>query len=427
MAPVLQKPLTNTATEYTSPLNSPGIMTTPDDGSQSRQCERGLHCTMAHILVISHTPTHPVDAGNRARIATMLTTLRELGHTFVFVHAAREQGDQAAMRAAWGGSYIAADYHPPKATMNKRWRRLLQRLSPKFGHQYQLDEWYDPALDSVIETTIASQNFDAVLVEYVFFSKALLGVPDDLLKIIDTHDCFADRHKRFLAEGIAPKWFSCTEADENRGLQRADRIIAIQPTEAEEFRSRNIRGVHTVGHPVALARLTPEYPASKQVLAVGSRNSINTDSLRWFCQRVWPRIMAAHPDATLSIAGSVCADLTDADGVALLGQVDDLAALHEQAQVIINPMLTGTGLKIKTIEALGQGRALVSTPAGGSGILNPDALVIADGEENMVKAITELLSSPEACARLGKTAHEYAKGYNSECKQALDELFQPKK
>jgi hypothetical protein len=75
------------------------------------------------------------------------------------------------------------------------------------------------------------------------------------------------------------------------------------------------------------------------------------------------------PDAELLLAGRITRTLeADVAGVVRLGPVDDLKPLYRQCRVVINPAVAGTGLKIKTLEALGHLRPLVTWPNGTDGL-----------------------------------------------------------
>jgi succinoglycan biosynthesis protein ExoO len=147
------------------------------------------------------------------------------------------------------------------------------------------------------------------------------------------------------------------------------------------------------------------------VLFVGSNTAPNVVGLRWFVETVWPDIRAAMPDAVLRVAGSVAAAFPTApDGVVFLGRVDDLAALYKEAGVVISPLLQGSGLKIKLIEALGQGKAIVATPKTVQGIEAAigDILPVTDDAAAFADAVLKLLSNPMLRAQHGAAALQVA-------------------
>ena len=68
------------------------------------------------------------------------------------------------------------------------------------------------------------------------------------------------------------------------------------------------------------------------------------------------------PHAELAIAGSICEALSGHKDVVLMGMLDDLSTAYESAAIVVNPMQFGTGLKIKSLEAMSYSKPLVTTP-----------------------------------------------------------------
>lgn len=369
------------------------------------------------ILVISPTPTHPHSAGNRARIHTLMTSMLSLGHEVHFLHVEKEPGDRDAMRACWGARYHALSYRMPRDLLSRIRRRICKWLGAEAQYLYGVDEWYDPAVDTFVRDLARKHGFNAVIAEYVFFSRVLDCFGGAVLKLLDTHDVFTDRHRRYLAQGKRPLWFSTSRREEARGLDRADIVIAIQENEARYFREITHRRVITVGHIVPLEKAQWDEAETPGMLYVGSGNEINVHAANYFIGDILPEIRKHVPSAILTVAGGVCDRLTDAPGVRLLGQVEDLAPLYRAATVVVNPILFGTGLKIKTVEALGFGRPLVTTSAGAEGLdgLAGKSFLVADAPSAFSDAVVSLLSDREARQALAARAHDCAADWNRRC------------
>jgi len=374
--------------------------------------------------VVSPVPTHPQHAGNRARVAALLEMLEQQGHALHFAHVEMEQGDHSAMRSRWGNRYHPIPYRRRRKTA---WRRVVDRgrrlLDQDAAHTCRIDDWYDPATDEALERLDARFRFDVVLVEYVFLSRALLRFSPATLKIIDTHDVFTDRHKLYLANGQRSRWFSTTRKEEAKGLDRADLIFAIQEKEREELGSISRRPVVTVGHPVTIR--PPEVrEKARIILYLGSRNPINIQSMNHFVSRIFPSVTKELPGTMLYIGGNICEKIAPGNAnVRLLGKVDDLAEAYASADLVINPMRYGTGLKIKNVEALGYSKPLVTTPCGAEG-LEPEAgnaFLVADGDDEWVRVTLEALRDARLRSRLAGRAHAFATRWNERIERSLHE------
>jgi glycosyltransferase involved in cell wall biosynthesis len=318
------------------------------------------------------------------------------------------------MRRRWGKRFHAASYARPSAGPIARSRRKLQAA---FGshrrYRFGIDEWYDPVIDREIDRLHAELKFDVVIVEYVFLSRALLRFGPETLKIIDTHDMFTDRHRRYLAQGQRPRWFSTSAAEEAKGLDRADVVIAIQDDERAAFSALTRRPVITLGHVVALKEAAAASDRSR-MLFVASDNAINVDGLNWFLDQVMVLITARQPDANLVLAGSIGNAIDDRPGVTKLGRVDDLAPVYADSAVVVNPVQFNTGLSIKNLEALGFARPLVTSPVGTEGIEDGAGTAYRVGAtaEQFANQVLELVQDAAAAAQLAESARAYAASRN---------------
>jgi glycosyltransferase involved in cell wall biosynthesis len=100
--------------------------------------------------------------------------------------------------------------------------------------------------------------------------------------------------------------------------------------------------------------------------------------------------------------------------------VDDVAEAYAQADIAVVPNRFGTGLKIKTIEAMGRGMATVSTRVGAEGLeTHGGGLVIADTPDEFVHAIRELLGDDAKRAAVGGRALEFARAWNERTEAAF--------
>jgi glycosyltransferase involved in cell wall biosynthesis len=367
------------------------------------------------ILIVSPVPTHPPSAGNRARVAVLAQGLEALGHQVRFAHVERERGDPDLMRAYWGDRYLPIPYQPPVVGRVRRLaRRAARKLGWGWGYRYGIDEWYDPGVDAWLDAIIRSFPVDTVVVEYAFMTRALLRLPDGVLKVLDTHDILSDRHRRYLEKGETPRWFSCSKRQEAKAFARADVVVAIQDEEAACIRHRTASPVTTVGHAVPTRRLSTAGIVTGRVLLIGSQNPINVAGYRWLIERVWPRVLQATPHARLAVAGSLCERLSSQAGVELLGRFDDVADAYAGAQVVVNPSQLGTGLKVKTIEALAHGRPVVATPSGAEGLSGASnaGLLVAAEPAHFASEVVQLLRQRERTDELADAAIAYVNDYN---------------
>ena len=385
------------------------------------------------ILVISPIPSHPQNAGNRARVYSLFLNLKEMGHDVYFLHIQKETGDEESMQSSWGNNFYSIPYQKPKTAKKQYPKRLSQKIIRKIQSfifsdplfTYSIDDWYDDSVNEKIINISNQISPHVVIVEYVFFSKALELFDKNIIKIIDTHDKFTDRYKLYQKKGKNPRWYSTTSKQEIKGLSRADVILSIQQKETNWFSKRlKKQQIVTVGHLVKL-HSNNSNELKNTILFVGSKNPINVDGINYFIKQVFPDLKSKFKNLKLILAGDVCEEVEDFKDCIKLGRVENLKDAYQLADIVISPVLFGTGLKIKNIEALGYSKPLVTTSVGAEGMEEAanKAFLIANSPLEFVDAITKIFSDIELYKNLSQNAYNFAKKWNKSCLKILGDAL----
>jgi glycosyltransferase involved in cell wall biosynthesis len=271
------------------------------------------------------------------------------------------------------------------------------------------------------------QKYPRVLLVYVLHSKILEAFPDPCWRIMDTQDILSNRRQRLLADGVTSYWRSYSVKDERRGLLRAQRIIAIQEHEAVYFRRLlgSTSKVYTVGHFGEALRQPPPPAPFLRLGCIGSRNAVNRHGWQWFLHEVWPKVQNRLPGVEIWLAGSICEKFPPTPGVRALGQISSLSDFYRDCPVLINPVRTGTGLKIKTIEALMHGRPVVTTQVGAEGLESflGHGLLVGNSAEEFANAIVVLLSNLSQAQQAGEAAVRQSQSYFAENQRVFAQIL----
>jgi O-antigen biosynthesis protein len=147
------------------------------------------------------------------------------------------------------------------------------------------------------------------------------------------------------------------------------------------------------------------------MLFVGSfRHGPNVEALKWLVAEVLPRITAVEPGARLMIVGSDpppgMSFLTQHSGVTFTGYVEDIREPLERYAVFVCPILTGSGVRVKLLEAFAAGIPSVSTSIGveGLSVISGDVCEIADAPADFALAVLRLLRNEDYAAALARRA-----------------------
>ena len=386
---------------------------------------------MRKILLVAPVPTHPSTTGASARIRHMAAGLLSLGHEVHFLHLQQTLWASGnAMPEYWNDRLHVFRSFSPASLLGRGRRKLLRVMAKTFHWNLPVDSYFDPASAAYVRALLARQTFDVVIVSYVFYSKILESVAGPALKLIDTHDVFSDRYHLYRAHGQAREFFSTGRAEEGKALDRADGVLAIQEWDASHFRSLTRQPVTVVGHlaPVAKAAPASAPPPERAMLFVGGPMGINVHGVTWVIEHVLPSVRRQVPDAELWLVGGICDRVgADAPGVRRFGFVDGLDELYQRAAVVLNPQQFGTGLSIKSVDALRHGRPLVTTASGARGLEEGagSAFLQAGSAEEFGDALVELLRDPGRGAALAEGAIAFARRYHERNLQALADVVSP--
>ena len=150
------------------------------------------------------------------------------------------------------------------------------------------------------------------------------------------------------------------------------------------------------------------------MLFLGSfRHTPNQVALDWFIREALPLVLEQMPDARLLVAGSDPpprhAFHDPANAIDLLGFVDDIQPLFATSAVFICPIRSGSGVRVKLLEAFASGIPVVSTTLGAEGLArnNGEFCALADDPRGFADGVIRLLGDPEFAAELATRArHE---------------------
>lgn len=352
------------------------------------------------VLVLSPTPTHPQDYGNRKRVFRVCTRLSSEGARITFVHYPAE--------AEWRNSYPCS----AALAMSRTWHQFFtvapcRDLHPfAKGDHHTIDEWWDDSIGSFLRWLFAVQPFDVFIVNYIWLSKALEFAPRGVTRILDTHDKLSGRRELLESHGIAPEFFYTTDSEEAVALGRADVVWAIKEEERISFSRMSPRPVLTMPHLDPLDTVATCYHGDHRfrVGLVGARNNINAVNLRRFLEVAVPRFRRAFAPLKLVIAGSICDLVEGAAGpfVELRGTMADLCEFYRSVDCVAIPISFSTGLKIKTGEALSAGVPVVSLAHAFEGYEATDAMHGLATFEELAEALVDLsFGPPERLEQLG--------------------------
>jgi len=287
-----------------------------------------------------------------------------------------------------------------------------------------------PALQQTLDRVLRARRFDLVNLEFPYLGRYNLrqAPPGEKLPalIVDSHNIDYDLARQYARDGSSVlrrlyaevNWrklrreelatylsadgvYLCSAADERRLLDEVPKACtAVIPNAADvEYYQ---------------PRANDPPPDGRTIVFFGHLAYVpNFDGVNHFVKDIWPRIAEAHPEASLKIIGdrpppSLLA--LAAPRIELTGFVPDLRPHLAAAAAVVVPLRFGGGTRLKIVEAMAMGKAIVSTTLGAEGIeaVAGRDILVADQPQAFAEAVIQLLADPNLAARIGQSARQLA-------------------
>jgi glycosyltransferase involved in cell wall biosynthesis len=134
------------------------------------------------------------------------------------------------------------------------------------------------------------------------------------------------------------------------------------------------------------------------------------DAACWLAREILPLVRSRREGAHLTIVGANpprAVRVLASDRVTVTGFVPDVDPFLDRAAVVVAPLRTGSGMRVKLLQALARGKAVVTTPLGAEGLARDAPVLVAASGPEVAEAIVALLADPERRRALGHRARGY--------------------
>lgn len=219
-------------------------------------------------------------------------------------------------------------------------------------------------------------------------------------------------------KGISKRFWSVQAARlkrfETAAVERATRTIAVSDLDAEVLRQLAPRSeIRTVPNGVDTEYFQPvaEAANAEELVFVGAMTYYpNVDSVKYFVEDIWPLIRAVRPNARFTVIGAHPPESIKAYGLApginVVGQVPDIRPYVGNAAVYVVPLRVGGGTRLKILDAMAMGKAIVSTSVGCEGleVSNGRDIAVADTPNAFAERVLSLMNDAATRARMGTAA-----------------------
>jgi glycosyltransferase involved in cell wall biosynthesis len=335
------------------------------------------------------------------------------------------------------------------------------------GASYNISRFYSAAFEQKLIEVLQTEQFDIVQLEslYVSMYAATIRKHSKANVVLRAHNIEhqiweqeAKQCKNSLKKAYLDLLARRLKKYELKSLEYFDAIAPITQTDAEWFRKNGFgKPMVTIPFGISIGEAAPglrqsspkgsfgqtgtrtrgldnndieEYPS---VFHIGAMDwQPNIEGLQWFLSKVWPKVSAKHPELKLFLAGRNMQEEQwrqySSPNVILVGEVDNAQEFILSKGLMIVPLLSGGGMRVKLIEGMALGKTIVTTRIGAEGVegVNNKDFIVVNSADAFAEAISQCITDKQLYATIGENARIMAeKHYNNEaiCK-ALVKFYQ---
>jgi polysaccharide biosynthesis protein PslH len=358
-----------------------------------------------NVLVIDRAPPVADHQGNELIARSVFPLLRD-GHRLTLVAPVVAGQEDAAGRAMDG--LFDRIHLVPRARRVPSLAGWIEATLSRSGLRIggRIDSGAARRLRAEIRRVLAAETFDLVHVRQLPMAAyaADLGGRPSLLELVDAETLASARDlsgsfRARIRAGVA-------RAIERRAIRSFPVVTVVAEPDAAALRrlAPGVR-VEVVPNGVDAARFHPQpeiaaIPGS--IVFVGAMSfPPNVAAIRWFVDEVLPGLRSGRPDVAVTIVGRDPAPgvlaLAEDPAITVTGAVDDVRPFLARAAVVIAPMVSGSGIKNKILEAMAMQRPIVATSLAAEGVAATPGLdlLVADGPTAFGAAIESLFTDPD--------------------------------
>lgn len=204
------------------------------------------------------------------------------------------------------------------------------------------------------------------------------------------------------------------EKREAAACREVDGVVAISDRVADWCRIQARGPVTVIGVCIAASAGRPRGATAQDLVHLGAMDwPPNREGVAWFVREVWPEIKRRHPELEFHIAGRQSGQFGNeikVPGVVVDGEVDSAVDYLGGHGLMVVPLLSGSGIRVKVVEGMALGKGIIATriAAEGLGVEEGRHLLIAEDPGQWIETIDRCLSNPGLVASLGAEAWSFA-------------------
>lgn len=275
---------------------------------------------------------------------------------------------------------------------------------------------------SQFNNILKSREYDYIIISYAYWSGLVINnqYVKNAKLCIDTHDFLTSQFQNVKKFNLG-RYFQ----KEIELLNEFDKILVISSEENYLFSQFVKKEVIALSHIIENNFDKTTDKKEYDLIYVAGSNPHNIIGADWFFNKVYPLL---KNEISILVIGKISGYIADFENVEKLFFVDNIENYYSKAKVAICPMFSGTGLKIKVIEAMSFGLPIVCNHRGVDGLYNKinNGCLVTNTPQKFADNIELLLNDKEKYAEISNYSKEYFVGNNDKqsCYEKIDVIFE---
>lgn len=394
---------------------------------------------MKNILIIPPFNPYPLISGGHQAIFNGIAVLKGIFNVYLITPITETQykrGEHEAILKELPFVHVIPFILPETKHTLKWYRSVLKNklkaytwklhLSPSAqvekgcsGHsvpEFAITDWIGDTYEEeiqLVQKSIKKYHVDIVQCEMIPALTLCAYIPSSVRKIFVHHELRYVRNELLLLQHpeVSKELMEKVCEDKEKEidyLNRYDTVVTLSAIDTQKLVEAGVKVPISTSFAVVkdIPQMIPPVASEKRLIFIGPEfHAPNYEGVMWFLENCWAKIRAADPTYRFDIIGKWSGETATTlaskyEGVTCLGFVDDLHAATRGATMIV-PIIVGSGIRMKILEAAQWGVPIVTTTVGAEGLplKQGEHVMIADTAEEFVKAIVafEKMDKRQSC------------------------------
>ena len=375
------------------------------------------------ILQLCNKPPYPPNDGGTRAMLQMSADLAQAGNEVTVLsvvtskHSVRLQDIPEELKTKIHFYLVLVD-------TRIRWLKLVKNLFFS-SLPYLAERFVSFAFLEQLKKLLKENSFDVIQFETPYLAYCLQEIRcmSPAPVVYRMHNIESEIWEREARQhGFFVRWYLKLLARRIRVMEmdfikQCDGLIPISRRDDEKIKEMGIM------IPSCVVPYVPSFPSTQEsffceypsIFFLGALDwKPNLKGLEWFICKVWPHLQRKYPSLLFHVAGrnpsSAFAKWCRKKGIVFHGEVADAAAFMQRHAIMVVPLFAGSGMRVKIIEGMMHGKAIVSTSLGAEGIpaVHQENILIANTDKDFIEAVSSLVENKEWYERIRKQAYAFA-------------------